>query len=71
MILKLAALGAIGYAGYSYFTKAKGNASSRRSIYRNTNGFEPDLSDPQVALAGGPLSTEAALRHAGQPLLQA
>ncbi|MGC1270776.1 MAG: hypothetical protein WA842_09295 [Croceibacterium sp.] len=62
MLLKLAALGAIGYAGYRTYVSRKGSTSSSRT------GTELDLSDPQVALAGGPLSSEAALRHAGQPL---
>lgn len=61
MLLKLAALGAIGYAAYRSYSSRKGTTPSR-------TGTQPDLSDPQVALAGGPLSSEAALRHAGQPL---
>lgn len=62
MLLKLAALGAIGYAGYRYYQTTRGTSPSP------TTASPPDLSDPQVALAGGPLSSEAALRHAGQPL---
>jgi uncharacterized membrane protein YebE (DUF533 family) len=47
MLLKLAALGAIGYAGYKYYEKNKDSfrmGSSKRS---------------QPALAGGPLSSQA------------
>lgn len=66
MILKLAALGAIGYAGYNYFTKSRGAASSRSST-SSRGEAAVNLSDPQVALAGGPLSNEAALIHARQP----
>ena len=47
MLLKLAALGALGYAGYKYYEKNKDSfriGSSTRS---------------QPALAGGPLSNEA------------
>ncbi|MEO0062690.1 MAG: hypothetical protein RLZZ08_1250 [Pseudomonadota bacterium] len=62
MLLKLAALGAIGYAAYQYFESRKGTTPSPSTI------SEPDLSDPQVAIAGGPLSTEASLHHTGQPL---
>jgi uncharacterized membrane protein YebE (DUF533 family) len=68
MILKLAALGAIGYAGYRYMEKNKGQSPS--SNRQQSTGTDADVSDPQVALAGGPLSGEAALRHAGQPLSQ-
>jgi len=67
MIRKLAALGAIGYAGYHLYRTSKGTAPSSST---SQTGTEPNVSDPQVALAGGPLSTEAALRHAGQPLPQ-
>jgi len=46
MLLKLAALGAIGYAGYRYYEKNKDSFGSPRC-----------KSEP--ALAGGPLSSEA------------
>ncbi|HEX6960466.1 MAG TPA: hypothetical protein VF175_01255 [Lacipirellula sp.] len=46
MLLKLAALGAIGYAGYRYYEKNKDSFGSPRR-----------KSEP--ALAGGPLSSEA------------
>jgi len=65
VILKLAALGAIGYAGYHLYRTSKGTAPSAST---SQTGAEPNVSDPHVALAGGPLSSEAALRHAGQPL---
>ena len=47
MLLKLAALGAIGYAGYKFYEKNKDS-------FRMTS---PSRSQP--ALAGGPLSSEA------------
>jgi uncharacterized membrane protein YebE (DUF533 family) len=47
MLLKLAALGALGYAGYRYYEK---NKDSFRM------GSTPRA---QPALAGGPLSSEA------------
>jgi hypothetical protein len=59
MLLRMVALGALGYAGYKYYEK---NVSGR------PQSTEPDLSDPQVALAGGPLSSEAAVVHAGDDL---
>ena len=46
MLLKLAALGAIGYAGYKYYEKNKASFAAPRSA-------------PDVALAGGPLSDQA------------
>ena len=55
MLLKLAALGALGYAGYKYFEK---NQQGARMERRTT---------PQVALAGGPLSSEARLQHTPEP----
>ena len=51
MLLKLAALGALGYAGYKYYEKNQNGLRMRRA------------SRPQVALAGGPLSSEARLQH--------
>ena len=46
MLLKLAALGALGYAGYKYYEKNKAT-------------FTADRPRPAVALAGGPLSDQA------------
>jgi hypothetical protein len=47
MLLKLATLGALGYAGYKYYEKNKDSFRSMGS------------SRPQPRLAGGPLSSEA------------
>jgi uncharacterized membrane protein YebE (DUF533 family) len=46
MLLKLATLGALGYAGYKYYEKNKASFAAPRER-------------PAVALAGGPLSDEA------------
>lgn len=46
MIIKLAALGALGYAGYRYLQK---------------NEARPQ-GDRQIALAGGPLSSQASVQ---------
>ena len=48
MLIKLAALGALGYAGYKYYEK-------------NKDSFRLDRAQPApaVALAGGPLSSDA------------
>lgn len=64
MLLKLAALGALGYAGYRYYQK---NTTSGRAA-GGTTPTAPDLSDPRVAMAGGPLSEQASVIEPGQPL---
>ena len=46
MLLKLAALGAIGYAGYKYYEKNKASFAAPRST-------------SDISLAGGPLSDQA------------
>ena len=58
MLLKLAALGALGYVGYRHYDKTM---NDRRE------GSEPDVSDPHVAMAGGPLSEEAIVVEGRQP----
>ena len=62
MLLKLAALSAIGYAGYRYYQKNMDRSGAIRE------GSTPNVSDPQIALAGGPLSSDAGLMRAGEPL---
>ena len=72
MLLKLAALGALGYAGYRYYQQnmqGTPRTATAGTPSRQTNtGQTPNVSDPQVALAGGPLSNEAAVMHRGEPL---
>ena len=72
MLLKLAALGAIGYAGYKYLEKngklSSDNASGSNLRRQATSGSQPNLSDPQVALAGGPLSEQARVVESGRSL---
>lgn len=51
MIIKLAALGALGYAGYRYLEK-------QGYLSRSEARFAPD-----VRLAGGPLSDQASVQH--------
>jgi hypothetical protein len=53
MVLKLATLGALGYAGYKYYEKNKASFGTMRR------------ERPAVSLAGGPLSSEA--RVQGSP----
>ena len=70
MLLKLAALGAIGYVGYKYLEKNGGLAKLTGSSSRpaGSGGAETDLVDPHLAVAGGPLSNEARVVHSGEPL---
>lgn len=59
MLIKLAALAAVGYAGYKYFYEDAGSSTPRASS-------RPSL-DPR-AVAGGPISGEARLIHRGEDL---
>lgn len=51
MLIKLAALGALGYVGYRYLEKQGALAQPARP------------SSPDVRLAGGPLSSQATVQH--------
>lgn len=51
-MLKLIALGVLGYAGYKYYQKNGGMLASRSN------------EDRQLAVAGGPISDQATLQHA-------
>ena len=50
-MLKLLALGALGYAGYKYYRKQSDDVQPREYAPR------------QTAVAGGPISEDARLRH--------
>jgi uncharacterized membrane protein YebE (DUF533 family) len=52
MLIKLAALGALGYAGYRYFTAEQAKASRSATATSGDN-----------LVAGGPLSSSATLQH--------
>ena len=52
MLLRLIALGALGYAGYKYLAK-----DSETSAPATSSGH------PDIGLAGGPLSSQATLQH--------
>lgn len=53
-MFKLAALGALGYAGYRYYQR------KRRAV--------EDRASREAAVAGGPLSENAAFRHSADGL---
>lgn len=52
MLLKLTTLAAIGYVGYKLYQQSRAANETAR----------------RRAVAGGPLSDEATLEHAGQPM---
>lgn len=59
MLIKLAALGAVGFAGYSYLTKQRAPSATPAL---------PPPETPEVRVAGGPLSSAASVQHsADQP----
>ncbi|MBV8913180.1 MAG: hypothetical protein JOZ05_09105 [Acetobacteraceae bacterium] len=70
MLLKLAALGTLAYVGYKYLEKNGGLSAitGAGSGDASNAAAEPDLSDPHVAIAGGPLSSDATLVSGGEPL---
>ena len=55
MIIKLAALGALGYAGYRYLNSQQGERRGQSN------------DEERVALAGGPLSEQARVQHTAAP----
>lgn len=59
MLIKLAALAAIGYAGYKHFYEDRGSSLP---------SAPPRPSPDQRAVAGGPISGEAQLIHRGEEL---
>jgi hypothetical protein len=55
MLIKLAALGAAGYAGYMYYQRSSSQRAAKQV-------------GPAIALAGGPLSAQARLQdNADEP----
>jgi hypothetical protein len=68
MLLKLVALGAAGYAGYKYMMQGRRETyppspSSPSSGNQPQAAAEDTDPEPEVALAGGPLSSGATLVH--------
>lgn len=51
-MFKLAALGALGYAGYKYYQKNRDETGGRNAAETR-----------ETAVAGGPISNSAELRH--------
>ena len=59
MLLRLATLGAVGYAAYKYYDK------NRDAIDRALQGRRRD-DEENTGPAGGPISRKASVVHAGQ-----
>jgi len=55
MLIKLAALGGLGYLGYRYFQQNKDQFTVRSG------------GEPEIALAGGPLSAQAKVEPSDEP----
>lgn len=67
MLLRLATLGALGYAGYRYYDKNREQVGE--TLRRFTDGGslrDQAAADDEAELAGGPLSEEAELVPAGE-----
>ena len=61
MLIKLAALGALGYAGYKYYNQNRDQVDGAlRRLSQRASG------EPDIAVAGGPLSSQASVVHAGE-----
>ena len=66
MLLRLATFGALGYAAYSYYNRNREQMDG--ALRKLVDGGERGNSqtDDEVDLAGGPLSSDARLVHAGE-----
>ncbi len=74
MLLRMATFGALGYAAYNYYTKNREQVDG--ALRRFTDRAKIDQSDNSPSgvspsgegtdIAGGPLSSEAKLLHAGE-----
>ena len=67
MRLKMAALGGLGYAAYNYYTKNREQVDGtiRRLTGSDRNDMQSTRTDG-VQTAGGPISSDARLAHAGE-----
>jgi len=72
MLLRLAALGGLGYAAYTYYTKNREQVDGAlRKLAEGSGGDSEEQSGESAELAGGPLSSEARVVHAGEGPLAA
>ena len=67
MLLRLATLGALGYAAYRYYDNNRERVDGAlRRLSQDRGASEEGSEDSEVDLAGEPLSDEATLVHAGE-----
>ncbi len=67
MLLRLATFGALGYAAYNYYNKNREQVDGAlRKMTQGTGGSDNSQSGEGVELAGGPLSHDARVVHAGE-----
>ena len=67
MLLRLATFGALGYAAYNYYTKNREQVDGAlRKLTQGGQTADNEQSGEGAELAGGPLSSEARLVHAGE-----
>jgi uncharacterized membrane protein YebE (DUF533 family) len=64
-MLRLLALGALGYAGYKYYDKNRDQVDGALRRFSQRNDTTSSMSDTP-AMAGGPLSDQAQVVHAGE-----
>ena len=67
MILRMAMLGGLGYAAYNYYTKNREQVDGAlRKLTQGGQSSGSEQSGEGAELAGGPLSSDAKLVHAGE-----
>ena len=68
MLLRLATFGALGYAAYNYYTKNREQVDGtlRRLTQGDGESTGSEQSGEGAEVAGGPLSSEAQVVHAGE-----
>ena len=72
MLIRLAVLSGLGYAAYNYYTKNREQVDGAlRKFTDGASGPSEDQSGEGAELAGGPLSSEARVVHAGEGPLAA
>jgi hypothetical protein len=72
MLLRLAVLGGLGYAAYNYYTKNREEVDGAlRKLTQGGDETGATQSGEGAELAGGPLSSEARVVHAGEGPLAA
>lgn len=70
MLLRLATLGALGYAAFKYYenNREQVDGAIRRLSGAENDGAPQSENEEAVTLAGGPLSAEAHIVHRGDEL---